>query len=287
MPNTGLNFWLTEWNLEPSILIGTVIIMALYLYAIGLLRKPYKLIDGVKPSQVIFFWSGILIIFFALVSPIDEIGDRYLFSVHMVQHLLLTIVGPPLILIGIPEVLLKPLLSKRFILPIARVLLNPFVAFFLFNADFWLWHIPSFYDATLTNQNIHILEHLTFIIFALIYWWPIFSPMSEQLPRLSIGGQILYMFFGGMPMVALGAGLTFAPPLYAPYIHAPRLWGLSPATDQQLGGLIMWIPGNIIVIVIVSILFIRWMQHQEAKQRAQETLEPASTSETAEMFRPL
>lgn len=276
MLNTGL----TEWNLDPSILIGTVIVMGLYLYAVGLLRKPYKLIDGVEPRQVIFFWLGALVIFFALVSPLDEIGDKYLFSVHMVQHLLLTIVGPPLLLLGIPEVVLKPLLRKRFILPIAKVLLNPFVAFFLFNADFWLWHIPTLYNATLTNQNIHILEHLTFIVFAVINWWPMFSPMSEDLPRLSIGGQILYIFFGGMPVVALGAGLTFAPPLYAPYLQAPRIWGLSPATDQQLGGLIMWVPGNIILIVVVSILFIRWMQQQEAKQRIDETVEFARTYES-------
>src|SRR6185312_7368186 len=114
-----------------------------------------------------------------------------------------------------------------------------------------------------------ILEHLTFIGFSVLYWWPMFSP-SKDLPRLSFGGQILYLFFGGMPTVALGAGLTFFPPLYTPYISAPRAWGISPATDQQLGGLIMWIPGNLLYIVIMSILFIRWMQKQEAKQIAQE-----------------
>lgn len=86
-----------------------------------------------------------------------------------------------------------------------------------------------------------------------------------------------------MPVVALGAGLTFAGPLYAPYLEAPRLWGLSPATDQQLGGLIMWVPGNIIYIIIVSILFIRWMQKQEATQRTEE----AKQDVEEEAFRPL
>ena len=97
-----------------------------------------------------------------------------------------------------------------------------------------------------------------------------FSPLEEGLPRLPLGGQVLYLFFSGMPMVALGAGLTFLPPLYAPYLAAPRVWGISAATDQQLGGLIMWIPGSILNIVIMSALFIRWMQRQEAKQIAQE-----------------
>src|SRR2546421_11176345 len=94
-----------------------------------------------------------------------------------------------------------------------------------------------------------------------------------------MGGQVLYLFLSGMPTVALGAGLTFFPPLYAPYLAAPRIWGLSPATDQQLGGLIMWVPGNIAYIFVVSILFIRWMQGQEAKQRAQEALQDGVENE--------
>jgi putative membrane protein len=270
MADIGLNFWLTEWNWEPSIVIGTALIVALYLYAVGLVRKRHHLAEQVKRSQVITFLLGMLLMFLALVSPLDELGDSYLFSAHMLQHLFLTIVGPPLLLLGTPGWLLKPLLRKRFLFLIARCLTYPAIAFFLFNADFWLWHAPPLYDATLENQGIHILEHLTFIIFGVINWWPIFSPMEEGLPRLSLGGQVLYLFFSCMPTVALGAGLTFAPPLYAPYLAAPRVWGISAATDQQLGGLIMWIPGNILYIIIMSALFIRWMQKQEAKQIERE-----------------
>lgn len=283
MVEVAPTFWLTQWNLDPSILIATALIMGIYLYAVGLLRRPYKLIDGVTRRQVIFFYLGVLVIFFALVSPLDAIGDRYLFSVHMVQHLFLTMVGAPLLLIGTPGVLLKPLIRPRPIFLLAKFLTHPFMAFFLFNADFWLWHIPALYDATLTHEGIHILEHITFIVFGVISWWPVFSPLSEDLPPLSTGGQVLYLFFSGMPVVALGAGLTFAGPLYAPYLEAPRLWGLSAATDQQLGGLIMWVPGNIIYIIIVSILFIRWMQKQEATQRAEE----AKRDVEEEAFRPL
>ena len=273
MADIGLNFWLTEWNWEPSIIIGTAIVIGLYLYAVGPLRKRYHLAENVKRSQIVSFLLGVLIMFLALVSPLDELGDSYLFSAHMVQHLFLTIVGPPLLLIGTPEWLLKPLIRKHAIFLIAKCLTLPVVAFSLYNVDFWLWHAPPLYNATLENQGVHVLEHVTFIVFGVLYWWPVFSPLEEDLPRLSIGGQVLYLFLSGMPTVALGAGLTFAPPLYAPYLSAPRLWGLSAATDQQLGGLIMWIPGNILYIVIVSILFIRWMQRQEAKQRAKEAEE--------------
>ena len=273
MADIGLNFWLTEWNLDPSIVISTALIVGLYLYAVGPLGKRQHLAEQVQRRQVIYFLLGVFLMFLALVSPLDELGDSYLFSAHMVQHLFLTVVGPPLLLLGTPAWLVKPLLRQRHAFLIARVLTFPAVAFFLYNADFWLWHAPPLYDATLENEAIHILEHLTFIVFGVIAWWPIFSPLEEGLPRLSLGGQILYLFFSGMPTVALGAGLTFSPPLYAPYISAPRIWGISAVTDQQLGGLIMWIPGNILYIAIMSALFIRWMQKQEAKQMQKEAEE--------------
>jgi cytochrome c oxidase assembly factor CtaG len=269
MADLGLTFWLTAWNWEPSIVIGTALLVGLYLYGIGPLRRKYHLADEVKRGQVIAFLLGVFSIFLALVSPLDELGDSYLFSAHMVQHLFITIVGPPLLLMGTPGWLLRPLWRNRTVFLIARVFTFPALAFFLYNADFWLWHAPPLYNATLENQGIHILEHVTFIVFGVLYWWPILSP-SEELPRLSLGGQVLYIFLAGMPTVALGAGLTFLPPLYAPYLAAPRIWGLSAAVDQQLGGLIMWIPGNIFYIVIISILFIRWMQKQDAKQQASE-----------------
>ena len=272
MVNIGLDFWLTQWNWEPSIVIGTALIVGLYLYAIGPLRKRYYPDEQVRTSQTVSFLLGMFIMFLALVSPLDELGDSYLFSAHMVQHLFLTVVGPPLLVLGTPEWFIKPVVRNKVVFRIAKVLTYPAIAFVLFNADFWLWHAPPLYDATLENQNIHILEHLTFIIFGILNWWPMFSP-SKDLPRLSIGGQVLYLFLSGMPSVLLGAGLTFAPPLYAPYLAAPRVWGISAATDQQLGGLIMWVPVSIAYIIIMSALFIRWMQQQEAKQLAREVEE--------------
>ncbi len=269
MANIGLDFWLTQWNWEPSILIGTVLITGLYLYAIGPLRKRYYPDEPVKTGQTVSFLLGMFFMFLSLVSPLDELGDSYLFSAHMVQHLVLTVIGPPLLVIGTPGWFIKPLVRNKIAFRVAKALTYPAVAFVLYNADFWLWHAPPLYNATLENQNIHILEHLTFIVFGILNWWPIFS-QSKDLPRLSIGGQVLYLFLSGMPSVLLGAGLTFSPPLYAPYIAAPRVWGISAATDQQLGGLIMWVPVSISYIVIMSVLFICWMQQQEAKQLAQE-----------------
>lgn len=269
--NVGLNFWLTQWNWQPSILIGCAAIIALYIYVIGPLRVKSHLAENFETWRSVCFIVGVGAIFLALSSALDKLGDDYLFSAHMAQHLFLTVVGPPLLVVGVPAWIWKFVFRNPILFKIGKFVTYPAIAFFLYNATFWLWHAPTLYDVTLYNDYIHILEHLTFIVFAVIYWWPVLNT-SEELPRLSLGGQVLYVFLSGMPTVALGAGLTFAAPLYTPYIYAPRVWGLAPATDQQLGGLIMWIPGSILNIVIISILFIQWMQGQDKKQREKEAL---------------
>lgn len=265
-----LYFWLTDWDWQPSIIGGTILVLALYVYAIGPLRAKFRRADEVPPGRVLAFVLGVNLMFLSLFSALDELGDRYLFSAHMLQHLILMMIGPPLLLIGTPAWLIEPLLRRKIVLRIGKILLHPAVAFTLFNVDVWVWHAPPLYDATLFNQNLHILEHISFVLSGLIFWWPMFSPLKEGLPRLSTGGQILYLFFGSMPMMILGAGLTFVPPLYAPYLYAPRVWGLSPATDQQLGGLLMWVPVSLYMIVIMSILFIRWIQQLEREGNERE-----------------
>ena len=260
-----LHFWLTEWNLAPSLLIGAALVIGLYLYALGPYHARWYPAVPVKRGQTVAFVAGVLIMLLALISPLDALGDDYLFSAHMLQHLCLTTFGPPLLLVGIPAWMLERLLNRRVLFLLLKGLTWAPLAFVLYNVDFFLWHIPTLYDATLANDTIHICEHLTFIVFGILSWWPIFSP-SPRLPRLALGGQVLYIFFNGMPAVLLGAGLTFMQPLYAPYLAAPRVWGLSPAADQQLGGLLMWIPVNLFYIAIMSGLFIRWMQKQEVKQ---------------------
>jgi putative membrane protein len=269
--NIDLNFWLTQWNLAPSLIIGAVLVVAGYFHMLFPYRKRYYPEVAIKRSQTVVFLLGVLIMLLALISPLDALGDDYLFSAHMLQHLCLTTFGPPLLLLGTPEWMLERVLNKRLIFLVAKGLTWAPVAFFLYNADFFLWHAPSLYNATLENDTIHIFEHITFISFGLLSWWPILSP-SRKLPRLTLGGQVLYIFLNGMPAVLLGAGLTFAPPLYAPYLAAPIVWGISHGVDQQLGGLIMWVPVNLFYIAIMSALFIRWMQQQEAKQIEAERL---------------
>ncbi len=254
---------LTGWTLEPTVVLGLIAFGGAYLYGIGPLRRRYAWGAPVTRAQVAAFLLGLGTLAFALLSPLDRIGDAYLFSVHMVQHMLIAMVVPPLLLLGTPGWLLRPLLRPPAVLRVARVLTSPYVAFALFNLDFWVWHAPALYDLTLTNSALHVFEHLTFLVFATLNWFPILSPVPDELPRLSRPAQLVYLFLSCQPMVLLGAGLTFAGrPLYTPYVAAPRLFGLSALGDQQLGGLIMWLPANFVYLLAISVVFYLWLERQ-------------------------
>jgi len=268
--NPGLTIWLTQWNWQPSLIVGTVVIIALYIAMIGPLRVKYQLGPEVPLKQAAAFLIGVDLIFVALFSPLDAVGDTYLFTAHMIQHMILAIFAPPLLLLGIPAWIFQLLLRNRFVFVVGKGLTQPLVSAFLFNANLWFWHAPLFYNATLANPSLHIFSHLLYIATGLLFWWPILSPLSEGWPPLSLGGKIAYIFFSDMPMVLLGAGLTFTPSLYYRYQNAPHLFGLSADADQQLGGLIMWIIGSIFLIVLVSIFFLSWMLQQEEKDRTRE-----------------
>jgi putative membrane protein len=281
---TTLPLWL-QWNLDPILVIGITAFTFLYFYAATVLRARYGWAETIEPGQVAWFCAGTLVLIFALDSPLDTLGDQYLFSAHMVQHMLIAIVAPPLWLLGTPGWMLAPLLKRRGVLAAMRLLTNPIVAFGLFNADLWLWHAPALYDLTLTNERVHIFEHLTFIALGVLFWWPILSPVPDLLPRISRGFGVLYLFLACQPMVALGALLTFsATPLYQPYVTAPRIWGSTPLGDQQLGGLIMWLPTNIPYVIGLSVLFFQWVGEQDHAERLaagefdDEPIEPEPTS---------
>lgn len=287
VPSTALQVLLAGWNFSPSIVLGILALAGLYAYGTGPLRVRWRLGDPVPRVRQVTYYLGMGVLAFALLSPLDKLGDEYLFSAHMVQHMLLVMVVPPLLLLGTPGWLIRPLLRRTGLLalarwfndalPAARGLLLPLIVFTLFNADFWVWHAPPLYDLTLRNEQIHILEHVTFLVFATLNWLPILSPLPEDLPRLPRLAQVLYLFLSCQPMVLLGALLTFAGhPLYAPYVAAPRIFGLSPLSDQQLGGLIMWIPGSVVYILMMSVIFFQWVQHQSDEAIRREMEEDAA-----------
>jgi putative membrane protein len=249
-PIANLAWW--RWSVHPSTVIGIAALGALYIWASVRLRQTPS------TSQRSFFLSGLLLLFASLNGPIHDLSDDYLFSAHMVQHLLLTLAVPPLLLAGTPGWMLRPLLSRPVIRPAARFLTRAPIAFVVFNVVIAAWHLPVFYNAAMANHSLHILEHLMFMAAAVLMWWPLLSQLPE-FPRLAYPGQMLYSFLMSIPMSIIAVYIAMADHvLYPAYSAAPRVLPLSPLEDQLLGALIMWIPGGIIFMIIMTVVFFKW-----------------------------
>jgi cytochrome c oxidase assembly factor CtaG len=256
-----MNAWrvvLTAWDWEPSVVIGCCALVVGYLAALRFRYSPL----------IPRFVAGVLILGLALVSPIDKLGDMYLFSVHMLQHLLLVLIVPPLLILGIPAGLWRRWLRWPIIDHAERVLGQPVFAWGLAVGTLWLWHLPALYEAALEHEAIHIGQHLTFLVTATIFWWPVLTPVAER--RLAAAPTLLYLLAGAAANTLLGILLTFAPAgLYPAYRRPVDLlgllplirqeWGLTPTADQQLGGLIMWVPGGLVFLGVVLATLIRWL----------------------------
>jgi len=250
--------WLA-WSIHPSTVVGLAALAGIYLWR-GRHAPPGEKLHG---ARKVSFFAALFVIFASLNGPLHDLSDDYLFSAHMVQHLLLTLAMPPLLIAGIPGWMLRPLLRNRTIAAIARRVTRPVFCFALFNVVIAAWHIPELYNAAMANHNIHIVEHLMFMSAAVLMWWPLMSPLPE-LPRLAYPGQMLYCFLMSIPMSIVAIYITMADRvLYPAYAAAPRVSALSPMDDQLLGGLIMWVPGGLIFALIMTVVFFRWAARGE------------------------
>jgi putative membrane protein len=234
------------WNLDLVQLAGFVTAAAAYLF----IRRRED--DSGKPF---LFWTGYACFVVALVTPVDAASDRYLLTVHMIQHILITMVGPPLVLAGLP-------LGMARYLP--RFLGNPWLTVMLFNGVLLAWHIPAMYQATLLNEQVHILEHLLFMGTAFLFWVPVIGPVAETRgmpPLMKIG----YLALAGIPPTVIGMTLALAPfVIYPFYSLQPRLFAdLGPLVDQQVAGLLMFGLGNLIYFVPISVIFLRISEEPE------------------------
>ncbi len=247
---------LRAWDPDLSVLIGCAALLAAYWSA-----------HRGDLSRAGWFVAGVAVMLFALVSPLDILGDEYLFSAHMLQHLLLELAVPPLLLLGITPRFARAVLDCRPFGRIERVLGNPLLAWTLGIATLAVWHLPRLFDAALGNEYVHIAEHLCFMVTATIFWWPVLAPLPQC--RMSPLWTQVYLVGGAMANSILGIWLTFAPEgLYAPYLHpADSLhvaallrigWGLTPALDQQVGGLLMWVGGGFVFLAVMIVLFLQW-----------------------------
>jgi putative membrane protein len=215
----------------------------------------------------------------ALVSPIDGLGENYLFSAHMVQHVLLGDIAPLLILLGLSRVIMRP--ATRRLMRVERALgslASPAAAIALWLGVMYFWHVPALYDAATENALIHLLEHASFFAAGLALWWPLIQPvpMRRRLTGLQPVGYIAAAKAG---LAALGLYLAWSTTaLYPYYEQTPRIWGLTPVEDQNIGGVLMMAEQSFTLVVVMVALFIRALTKSEEEQLRRERLEDRAES---------
>src|SRR4051812_26061556 len=263
--HTGARISPTSFTVHPSTVVGILGLIGLYEWRIRSLEN-LPSVRGMPDAEThasrIPFYIALVVMFFSLNGWIHDLGDSYLFSAHMVQHLMLALVVAPLMIMATPGWMLRPALASRPVSAVARWVTNPLRAFAIFNVVMCAWHLPPLYNLAMAHHNVHIVQHLMFLVAAVLMWWPILSPLPE-LPRLAYPLQMLYLFLMSIPMSIVAVYIAYASSvLYPAYATAPRIWGISPMQDQLIGGLIMWIPGGLFFFTIISVIFFRWQQHE-------------------------
>ena len=251
------NIWLA-WNFDYSLIFIAIIT---YFYFIG--QKKYR--KNYSANNCFFFLCGILFLILGLCSPIDYLAENY-FLFHMIQHLLIIMLAAPSILLGAPSipvitginkkfpVFTKKLLRWKLYRKTLKFLTKPLVAILLYLISFWLWHLPFFYNAALASELIHYFQHFNYFVFALLLWWSIIDPRPQK-SKFFFLLRILWVFLLTIANSALSAMIVFAPHAYYNYRKLEKTLVLSALDDQKIGGLIMWVGGNMMLIIIAILVF--------------------------------
>jgi len=267
------------WSFEPLVIISLTITALLFI--IGLYRLKRR---SIRTWEALCFAGGWLALFVALVSPVHAWG-QVLFSAHMSQHEILMLVAAPLLVLG------RPLIAFLWALPLSwsrslgnlskitwinrlwRALTIPLVAWLIHAIALWVWHIPALFDATLHSEAIHTVQHLSFLLSALLFWWAL---IHGRHGAMGYGAAVLYVFTTSVHSGALGALITIAGSVWYPsYAPLTASWGLTPLEDQQLGGLIMWIPAGLVYVIAGLALFAGWLREADLRATRRERMELA------------
>jgi putative membrane protein len=253
----------SAWEFEPGVVLPLLITAILY-------SRGARISRGVTPSEVISFWAGWTTLALSLVSPLHSLGG-VLFSAHMAQHEILMLVSAPLLALSRP---LVPLLwgmpeqyrrrlgawSKREVIQtVWQTVTRPWVAWWVHAAAIWLWHIPAWFQATLSSEWVHTAQHLSFLGSALLFWWSLLFARD----RTGYGLGMLYIFTTGVHTSILGALIALTNSVWYPVYRETRNWGLTALEDQQLGGLIMWIPASVVYLGAGLAMLLLWLRESD------------------------
>jgi putative membrane protein len=268
--------WIRSWSWEPGIVVPLALMAALYAIGSWRIYRRNSQRPAIRLWEMISFWLGWLSLVLALDSPLHKLGE-VLFSAHMTQHEVLMVVAAPLIVFS------KPLIASLFALPESwrgwlgksvkspafssawQRLTAPLTVWLLHGVAIWAWHIPFLYQATLDDEFVHAIQHICFFGTALLFWWTL---THGRYGRLGYGVAFVYVFTTALHTSILGALMTFTQRGWYPlYAGRTAPWGLTPLEDQQLGGLIMWIPSGVVFLVIGLAIFAAWLGESERRQK--------------------
>jgi putative membrane protein len=262
------------WSFDPLVVISLTVSAVLFVVGLRRIWREAPKRRSIRTWEAACFAGGWLALFVALVSPLHAWG-RVLFSAHMSQHEVLMLVAAPLMVLG------RPLIAFLWTLPVNwarsignvaktgwinrvwRTLTIPLVAWLVHAIALWIWHIPVLFEAVLQYEWVHTAQHLSFLISALLFWWAlIHGPQGA----MGYGAAVLYLFTTSIHSGALGALITVAESVWYPsYVGLTSSWGLTPLEDQQLGGLIMWIPAGLVYVIAGLALFAGWFREAELR----------------------
>jgi cytochrome c oxidase assembly factor CtaG len=265
-----------HWTLDPGPLCAMAVGAFVYVRRFRTARAEAGG-RGAGWLQASAFAAATIALLAALVSPIDRLGEDYLFSAHMVQHILLGDIAPLLLLLSLSRVIMRPATRR-----LSRVerrlgsLASPPVFIAIWLGLVYLWHVPALYDAALEHPLAHALEHACFFAAGVAVWWPLIQPVPMR-RRLTGMQPLLYIFAAKVGLAALGIYLAWSTGVaYDYYTHVPRIWGLSAVEDQNAGGAIMLVEQSLVLVTVMTALLIRMLGQSEEEERRRERLEDAA-----------
>lgn len=256
--------------------ITAITVVVIVWYAAGVRRRARH---GRRESvwRQLAFYSGVLILHFGVEPPLDVL-EEHLFSAHMFQHMIIRALGPMLLALSVPLAnliaglprwlrtwALRPLVSARPLQKLWGFLVHPFWAAVLWMAAFYVWQWPPFFDPTVQVEWIDDFQHIVLLITSLFFWWMAFDPRGRP-GAVRYGVRVVAVLATLFPNILIGAYITFTPrDLYQAYDVAGRIWGVSRALDQQIGGLLIWVPGSMMTVIGALIVFARWIRDDAAR----------------------
>ncbi len=264
------------WTFDPALLASLVLITIAYVTRFRAARREASG-RGASWPQALAFAGFLVAMLGARISPVDSLGEDYLFSAHMVQHILLGDIAPLLLLLSLSRVIMRPLTRRmvnveKALGPLAR----PGAFLVVWFVLVYFWHIPAMYDAALGSPGLHALEHASFFTAGICVWWPLIQPIPMR-NRLEGLKTFAYIFTAKIGLGILGLYLVWSKSVAYPYYEGvPRIWGLSALDDQNVGGSIMMVEQSILLALVLVVLFVKMINQSEEDELRRERLEDAA-----------